>query len=190
MSGWSACTATTEAARLPPMNATDLYDTDFVAWTEQQAAALRRLPAGSNSLDIDHLAEEVEDLGKRDVREVESLIRQILLHALKIALDPQAHAARRWREEIVAFQDDAQRAFSPSMRQKINLDRLWTKAVDQLLAGLDPAARQASARLMAQPAGCPTTLTGLMSSGCVVDRLRDEIGETVTALVRTADRAG
>ena len=172
------------------MNASDLYDADFVAWTEQQAAALRRLPAGSNSLDIDHLAEEVEDLGKRDVRDVESLIRQILLHALKIVLDPQADAARHWRSEILGFQDQAHRAFSPSMQQKIDLDRVWNKAVEQVGALLDPAARRMSGRFSAKLEGCPTTLTELTTPGFALDRLLDEIGTTIAAQVLTANRTG
>ncbi len=49
------------------MEAKELYDIDFVAWTERQAPALRRSPGGSNSLDIDRLAAGIEDLGKRDI---------------------------------------------------------------------------------------------------------------------------
>ena len=44
------------------------YDEDFFAWTRHQAELLRAvrsrgadLPAG---IDLDHLAEEIEDLGK------------------------------------------------------------------------------------------------------------------------------
>ena len=51
----------------------DLYDEDFLAWTEQTAALLRR--ARFTAIDIDHLAEEVEDMGKRDLREANSRLR-------------------------------------------------------------------------------------------------------------------
>jgi hypothetical protein len=37
------------------------YDTDFYAWTQQQAAALRAKDWAA--VDIEHLAEEVDDLG-------------------------------------------------------------------------------------------------------------------------------
>jgi hypothetical protein len=36
------------------------YDTDFYAWTQAQAAAIRAKEVAA--LDIEHLAEEVEDL--------------------------------------------------------------------------------------------------------------------------------
>ena len=120
------------------MAASELHDTDFLAWTEQQAAALRQMSGASNSLDIAHLAEEIEGLGKRDVQEVESLLQQMFLHALKVMLDPAPDANRHWRGEILTFQDDASRAFTPSMRQKINVDELWRKAVRSLLAGSLP----------------------------------------------------
>ena len=53
--------------------AADLYDEDFYAWTQQQAEALRTHFKGDNRLDVEHLAEEVEDLGKSELQAVESL---------------------------------------------------------------------------------------------------------------------
>ena len=57
-----------------------LYDEDFVRWTEEQAAALRRarsLAARSTGrsnlrLDWENLAEKIESLGKSDRRELRS----------------------------------------------------------------------------------------------------------------------
>ena len=42
------------------------YDRDFYAWTLVQAEALRA--KDWHTLDIEHLAEEIEDLGKSDHR--------------------------------------------------------------------------------------------------------------------------
>ena len=57
-----------------------LYDQDFVAWSKQQAEALRTAARiGSNqSLDWENLAEEIEDLGKSARRELQSQIRRIV----------------------------------------------------------------------------------------------------------------
>jgi Domain of unknown function DUF29 len=60
-----------------------LYDTDFYQWTQTQAAALRAKDVAA--LDLEHLAEEIESLGKRDRRAVESYLEVILLHLLKWA---------------------------------------------------------------------------------------------------------
>ena len=45
--------------------AADLYERDFYAWTQDQAAMLRAWPETlrPNTLDIEHIAEELEDLG-------------------------------------------------------------------------------------------------------------------------------
>ena len=46
-----------------------LYQTDYYAWTRQQAAALRELAAAraNTTLDLENLAEEVEKLGRSDL---------------------------------------------------------------------------------------------------------------------------
>ena len=51
-----------------PANAAQLYEEDFVRWTEEQSSALRDAPRlGTNlPLDWENLAEEVESLGKSD----------------------------------------------------------------------------------------------------------------------------
>jgi hypothetical protein len=47
--------------------ASALYDEDFVRWTEEQAAALRRAKGSNLPLDWEYLAEEIESLGKSEV---------------------------------------------------------------------------------------------------------------------------
>ena len=46
----------------------ELYDRDFVLWTEEMARLLRERRFGE--LDIENLAEEVESMGKRERREL------------------------------------------------------------------------------------------------------------------------
>jgi hypothetical protein len=105
-----------------------LYDEDFVRWTEQQAAALRRagslLPAEARSsnvlLDWKNLAEEIESLGKSDRRELRSQITRILRHLLKFETSPATEPRAGWRAtirearaEISGVLDD-----SPSLRRE------------------------------------------------------------------------
>lgn len=61
--------------------ASELYEEDFVRWTEDQAAALRdgRLDA----LDLENLAEEIDSLGGRDRRELGSRMLVLIMHLLK-----------------------------------------------------------------------------------------------------------
>ena len=53
-----------------------LYEQDFYAWTRDQAATLRAWPERlrPNALDIEHLAEEIENLGSSQRNAVQSLL--------------------------------------------------------------------------------------------------------------------
>ena len=108
-----------------------LYERDALLWSEQQAGLLRRLAAGErviDAVDWPNLIEEVEAMGRSELRACESLLQQALLHVLKLGLWPDSRAAGHWRGEIMAALDDAQRAFTPSMRQRIDLDSLYAGA--------------------------------------------------------------
>jgi hypothetical protein len=65
------------------------YDEDFFAWTQHQARVLRGLgkqySAVPQDLDLAHVAEEIEDLGKAELRGAASLIRNIMVHLIKAA---------------------------------------------------------------------------------------------------------
>jgi hypothetical protein len=62
------------------------YDTDFYAWAAQQAAALRAKDWAA--LDLEPLAEEVEELRKTERRAVRSQLRLIFSHLLKWTYQP------------------------------------------------------------------------------------------------------
>ena len=58
-----------------------LYDQDFYAWTSEQAGLLR---AGRLSeADVEHIAEEIESMGKREKRELVNCLTVLLIHLLK-----------------------------------------------------------------------------------------------------------
>ena len=77
---------------------TPSYDTDFYAWTQAQAAALRAKdwPA----LDLENLAEEIESVGQRDRDSIESQLVRLLLHLLKLTYDPATRPRRGWRVTV------------------------------------------------------------------------------------------
>ena len=146
------------------MDASALYDEDFVLWTEQQAAAIRHLGGASNSIDVEHLAEEIEDLGRRDVREVESFLRRIFEHLLKVAANSGTDTVRHWRSEIITFQDEARAAFTNSMRQKIDIDHIWSVTLEAFLeANADEQVRSRSP-LQTSDGRSPLTIDDLLSS--------------------------
>ena len=111
-----------------------LYHRDILLWSEQQADLLRRLARGErvNGVDWDHVIEEIEDVGNAELHAVTSLLRQAIVHLLKTVAWPDAHACAHWRSEALGVLVDAADRYAPSMRQRINLDNLYRKAVRQV----------------------------------------------------------
>ena len=75
-----------------------LYEEDFLRWSEEQAAALRKA-AGSGAnlpLDWENLAEEVESLGISQKHELRSRIATILEHLLKLEYSPARSPRNGW----------------------------------------------------------------------------------------------
>ena len=99
-----------------------LYDCDFVLWTEEQAAALRRAKSSNLPLDWDNLAEEIESLGKSDRRELRSQVRRILHHLLKIEASPAVEPQAGWRSTIRSARAELQAVLddSPSLRRQVD----------------------------------------------------------------------
>lgn len=101
----------------------DLYDEDFVRWTEGQAALLRRAKtAGINlPLDWDNLAEEIDSLGRSDRRELRSQITRILHHLLKLEASPAAEPRGGWQNTIQQARDEIEALLedSPSLRNEV-----------------------------------------------------------------------
>ena len=91
----------------------NLYDEDFVRWTEQQAAELRQAKGSNLPLDWENLAEEIESLGRSDRRELRPQITRILRHLLKLEASPAAEPRAGWRSEIEGVLAD-----SPSLRRE------------------------------------------------------------------------
>jgi hypothetical protein len=63
------------------MNNAELYENDFNAWIVQQIGLLK---AGkTNEIDTEHLIEELEDMGKSHLRELENRFIVLIAHLLK-----------------------------------------------------------------------------------------------------------
>lgn len=116
-----------------------LYERDVLAWSAHQADLLRRLGRGERVNDVDwtHVAEEIEDAGLSELHSVEGLLNLMVVHLLKLHAWPDGQARSHWRGEVVGFQRNLRRRFSPSMSQRINIGELYADALDQLRAG-DP----------------------------------------------------
>jgi hypothetical protein len=138
-----------------------LYDEDFYAWTQEQAELLRRGGAGANRLDVELIAEEIEDLGKSELHACQSLCEHIIEHLLKLEYSGLAEPARHWRQEIVEWRLQLERKLTRSIVSKLSLDERYRYAL-RLLQSFE----EDMPGLMAQvPAECPYSLDQIVGSG-------------------------
>ena len=143
------------------MTAELLYDEDFYAWTQQQAELLRRLPAISNELDIEHIAEEIEDLGRSDLRTAQSLCEHITEHLLKLEYSGLTGSLDHWRDEIVEWRIQLEKVLTRSIEAKLDLPSRYRAAL-RLVRRLERDVPRLSTLL---PAECPYTLEQIRGSG-------------------------
>jgi Domain of unknown function DUF29 len=132
-----------------------LYDQDFYAWTQEQAALLRE--GAVQDLDLTNLAEEIESLGKSDRRALGSHLRNLVMHLLKWQYQPGGRlTGHSWessilnaRAEITELVED-----SPSLERELPglLTRWYALARQQ-------AAAETRLPLPTFPTTCPWPLT-------------------------------
>jgi hypothetical protein len=98
-----------------------LYDQDFLAWTEQQAALLR---AGRlDQLDLDNLAEELDTMGRSEWGELENRLEVLLMHMLKWDYQP-ARRSRSWKATMREQRNALRRLMrrSPGLKRDLEAD--------------------------------------------------------------------
>lgn len=110
-----------------------LYERDPFAWSKEQAAALRA--PGSNSIDYENVAEEIESLGVSIRRACTSQIKNILEHFLKLEFIGPEQAHLHWRKEINALRRELADDLTPSLAAQLpaELDALYAKVRRALL---------------------------------------------------------
>lgn len=120
----------------------DLYETDPVAWAEDQAAALRQAAAAGSNLPIDfeHLAEEVEELADRRRDALEAALTRTIEHLLKLEHSPATAPRRQWPLSVAEHRVRAQTLIEDSgrLRQQLPdlLPRAWRNARKLAVKGL------------------------------------------------------
>ena len=112
----------------------DLHDTDIILWSERQATLLRRVAEGERLNDVDwpHVIEEIADVGIAELNAVRGLLRQAMIHLLKIHLSPEDQARSHWHRELDAFIDSALDRYVPSMKQRIDVQPIWERAKQRI----------------------------------------------------------
>lgn len=137
---------------------TTLYEQDFYAWTLEQAAKLR---AGQwASLDIANLAEELEDLGKSQKKELKNRLVVLLAHLLKWQFQPDRRATS-WEVTIINQRLELADHLSENPSLKAQLDDVLQQAY-RLAIG--EARKQTHLKPSTFPATCPYTQEQIFSA--------------------------
>ncbi len=119
----------TEIIQTKPKLSHAAYETDFAAWLSRQLEFLRE--GRFQELDIDHLIEEIDDMGKSLQRELASRLRVVLLHLLMWQYQTQRRSSS-WRITLNTQRAELELLLeqSPSLRPRIShvLESLYSKA--------------------------------------------------------------
>ncbi|ACK73282.1 protein of unknown function DUF29 [Gloeothece citriformis PCC 7424] len=109
----------------------NLYDTDYLIWTEKQAELLR--DRKFEQLDLENLIEEVEDLGKSELRTCRSGAILIIIHLLYLRYW-EAELERnqfQWQAEIDNWRVQLESRLTGSFRNRLEeeWEELYQSAV-------------------------------------------------------------
>jgi len=133
----------------------DLYDRDFYEWCVRTAQSIRARRV--SDFDWEHMAEEIEDLGKRDYRELHRRLRLTIIHLLKGQFQP-CQRSPSWKSTIRLQRAEVAGILSqsPSLRPRIldALRHLYPEALQNAIdeTGISPDSF---------PAACPYSVDQL-----------------------------
>ncbi|NMF65933.1 DUF29 domain-containing protein [Brasilonema octagenarum] len=127
----------------------EAYLTDFNSWIDQTAQFLRE--RRWHEIDVEHLIQEVEELGKSERRGIASQLTRLLLHLLKWQYQPQRRSDS-WLDSITDARTQIELAIedSPSLKNypTEQLEESYQRARHQ-------AAKQTNIQISVFPKECP-----------------------------------
>ena len=121
--------------------ATNLYESDFVAWTEAQATELRRMHDArvNTSLDLQQLAEEVEDLGSEQRFAIRSFAMRAIEHLLKLEFSSASEPRGLWKRSLRNARRSVAERMTATLRRDLEerLPKLFDDARDEVVFALE-----------------------------------------------------
>jgi len=134
------------------------YDDDFFAWTQYQAEVLRTMRTRDNRFDREHVAEEMEDLGRSYRDAVRSQVRRILEHFVKLAYSPAPDPRAGWGGSISDARSELADKMSPTLRRDLEdmFGTLYARARRKVIRDMQDFGEHDAAAAI--PTDCPYTL--------------------------------
>jgi hypothetical protein len=129
------------------------YESDIVAWANQQAWLIRNKKF--DLLDLEHLAEEIEDVSKSEQRELANRMAVLLLHLLKWQYQPERQG-KNWQLTIKTQRERIKRCLRkmPSLKSCLNDEEWWADAWDDARFETE---KETSLAFDTFPESCPWT---------------------------------
>lgn len=129
--------------------AQSLYESDFYAWTQEQAALLRERHWAQ--IDLDHLIEEIDSLGKQERQQLENRLGVLLGHLLKWQFQPEQHG-NSWLATI----REQRRKVEKRLNQNPSLQPYLLEAMQEAYEdAVDLAVRETNLPYKTFPEACP-----------------------------------
>ncbi|BAW79665.1 hypothetical conserved protein [Candidatus Nitrosoglobus terrae] len=127
------------------------YETDFYAWTQETAAKLRQGKLAE--VDLEQIAEELEEMGRSELRELDSRLGKLLAHLLKWQYQP-THRGKSWLFTIT----DQRARIQKLIRKNLGLQPKIAEALaDAYPDAVRLAAFETNSELSDFPLTCPWT---------------------------------
>lgn len=130
---------------------TSLYESDFNLWLETHTNLLKQRQF--NQMDIEHLVEEIEDMGNNRKDALESNLMRVFQHLLKWQYQPQKRS-NSWRASITEHSLRLNKAIKKSPSLKPYFINVYQECYqDARLV----ASRETGIDIKTFPANCPFT---------------------------------
>ena len=131
------------------------YQADFYAWTQQQAELLRDQKI--EQIDWCNLAEEIEDMGRSEKRQLESRLEVLIMHLLKWQFQPNLRS-RSWQLTIEEQRLRIEKllAENPSLKSKLAV-------IPEKIYPLAVISAEKESGLSLFPEICPYDLTEILA---------------------------
>jgi hypothetical protein len=142
------------------MSEKTVYEQDFLLWTQQQAELLKN--GHWAELDVQHLVEEIEALGRSEQKELGSYLQVLLMHLLKCQYQPERRT-KSWDNTLSNCRNQIQDCLedTPSLQRYLQ-DPVWRQKYYH--RACRDAAKETQISRETFPSECPFTIEQILDS--------------------------
>ncbi|HEY2017325.1 MAG TPA: DUF29 domain-containing protein [Bryobacteraceae bacterium] len=138
------------------MTAAELYEIDFAEWTRQNAELLRS--GRASEADLEHIAEEIEDMGKRERRSLRHHCVRLIEHLLEWQHHPERRGSS-WQRTIKVQREEIKELLDENPSFRPNLPEVIAKAYKSAAENVALVTKRPRTEF---PQACPYTIDQLL----------------------------